>query len=170
MTGIVTDRKVAHVGCRRTSWSEVLAEINNEERFPNNETYVVLERTEHIEFVKKADAHARDLFSQHWSSGRLFNEMWELSWEEQAYSFLLRLLTEGSLPDGWQQVEFETGDETSLLLYGERKRDTDPGWREARIPRWLKYPVPKRLGRVRVTGIPYLKDGMVVRMRLKGVK
>lgn len=160
---------VGRVGWRQVSWDEVLVEINNDERFPADATYVLLERIEHLEFVTKADAAAKELFAQHWSLGRLFNATWELNWEKQGNSFLLRMLTEDNLPDSWQQEEFETTAEISLLLFGERKRKEDPGWREARIPRWLEYPVPKTLGRVRLIAIPYLREGMVVRMRLKGV-
>jgi hypothetical protein len=171
MTAAATDhhRPAGRVGWRQAKWDEVLVEINNEERFPADATYVLLERIEHIEFVTKAGAAAGGLFTQHWTSGRLFNAAWELHWEKQGNALMLRLLTEGDLPSGWQQEMFETEAETSLLLFGERKRDTDPGWREARIPRWLEYPVPKTLGRVRLVAIPYLREGMVVRMRLKGM-
>jgi hypothetical protein len=158
------------VGHRRASWNEALAEINNDERFPADTTFVLLERIEHIEFVTKRDATDKRLFDQHWTSGRLFNAEWELQWEKQGDAFQLRLLTEGNLPDGWQVTEFETVEETSLLLFGDRKRDTEPGWREARIPRWLEYPVAKTLGRVRLVAIPYARQGIVLRMRLKGVK
>jgi hypothetical protein len=158
------------VGYRRMTWNEALAEINNDERFPADTTYALLQRTEDIKFKTKKDAAAKGLFEQQWSEGRLFNADYELQWEKQGDAFQLRLLTEGDLPDGWQVAEFETDEETSLLLFGEHKRDTDPGWREARIPRWLEYPVAKTLGRVRLIAIPYAKEGMVVRMRLKGVK
>jgi hypothetical protein len=157
------------VGWRQVGWDGVLAEIGNEERFPADSTYVLLERVEHIEFVTKADATAKGLFGQNWASGRLFNATWELHWEKHTNSFLLRLLTEGPLPEGWEWEEFETQAESRLLLFGERKRESDPGWREARIPRWLEYPVEKMLGRVRFIAVPYLREGMVVRMRLKGV-
>ncbi|MDW8365289.1 MAG: hypothetical protein RMK49_05555 [Abditibacteriales bacterium] len=113
---------------------------------------------------------ADGLFAQHWTSGRLFNADWELQWEKRGDVFHLRLLTEGDLPDGWRATEFEAGKAISVLLFGERKREGDRGWREARIPRWLEYPVEKTLGRVRLIAIPYMKEGMVVRMRLKGVK
>jgi hypothetical protein len=171
MTAAATNHHwpAGRVGWRQASWDEVLEEVSNDERFPADTTYVLLERIEHIEFVTKADAAAKELFAQHWSSGRLFNTDWELNWEKRGNNFLLRLLTEGDLPSGWQQEMVETDAETSVLLFGERKRDTDPGWREARIPRWLEYPVPKTLGRVRLIAIPYLREGMVVRMRLKGV-
>lgn len=158
------------VGYRQASWAEVLSEINNDERFPVDGTYALLQRTEHVEFVTKAKATSNRLFEQHWTSGRLFNANYELQWEKRGDAFLLRLLTEGDLPDGWQATEFEAGKETSALLFGERKRESDPGWREARIPRWLEYPVEKTLGRVRLVAIPYMKDGMAVRMRWKGVK
>lgn len=161
---------IGRVGWRRASWDQVLAELNTNERFPADNTYAMLERLEEIKFITKADGIAKGLFSQHWSSGRLFNDTWELNWEKQASAFRLCLLTEGDLPDGWQKVEFETAGETSLLLFGERKRDADPGWREARIPLWLNYPGPTTQGRIRLTAIPYLREGMVVRMRLKGVK
>lgn len=171
MTAAATNHPwpAGRVGWRQANWDEVLVEINNDERFPADATYALLERIEHIEFVTKAEAAASGLFAQYWSSGRLFNTNWELSWEKQDKNFLLRLLTESALPDGWQQEMFEIDAETSLLLFGERKRDTDPGWREARIPRWLEYPTPKTQGRVRLIAIPYLREGMVVRMRLKGV-
>jgi hypothetical protein len=161
---------IGRVGYRRATRDEWQAEVHNDERFPADTTFVLLERTERIEFVTKKDATDKRLFDQHWTSGRLFNAEWELQWEKQGDTFQLRLLTEGDLPDGWQTTKFETGEETSVLLFGERKRDTDRGWREARIPRWLEYPVAKTLGRVRLVAIPYAKQGMVVRMRLKGVK
>jgi hypothetical protein len=165
----VADNKFGRVGYKQASWDEVEAEIGNDERFPPNMSYVLLERTEHIEFVTKAQANANDFFAQHWTSGRLFNETWELHFEKQGETYRLRFLTEGNLPEGWEQQAFETNSETSLLLFGERKRETDPGWREARIPRWLQYPVSNAGKRVRLIAIPYLRDGMIVRMRLKGV-
>lgn len=162
--------KMGRVGYRQATWDEALAEIKNDERFPADRTYALLERIEHIEFVTKAKATAAGLFEQHWTSGRLFNADWELQWEKQGDAFRLRLLTEGELPDGWQTADYEAGEETSVLLFGERKRDTDRGWREARIPRWLEYPVDGMPQRVRLVAIPYMKEGMVVRMRLKEVK
>lgn len=164
-------REIGRVGWRRATRDELLAEVNNVERFPLESTYVLLERTEHIQFVTKARAIADGLFEQHWTSGRLFNNDWELQWEKQQGDFfLLRLLTEGDLPDGWQETEFEAHGETSVVLFGERKRETDPGWREARIPHWLHYPVEETPGRVHLVAIPYAKGGIQVRMRLKGVR
>ena len=64
---------IGRVGWRRATWEEVLAEGNSDVRFPPDTTYVLLYRTEHIEFVTKANAAANGLFSQSWSSGRLFN-------------------------------------------------------------------------------------------------
>lgn len=169
MTAVATE--IGRVSWRQARWEEVLAEINNDTRFPSESTYVLLERTEHIEFTTKADAASKGVFAQHWSSGRLFNTTWELQFERTADGFLLRLLTEGDLPEGWHQAEpCQIGEEASLLLFGERKRDDDPGWREARIPRWLEYPVPKTKGRVYLVALPYCRNGMVVRMRLKGVR
>lgn len=159
-----------HVGYKTADFDELLAEVNNEERFPPDTTFAILERTEHIEFLAKKEAKEKRLFEQHWSSGCLFNAHYELQWERRGGTYWVRLLTEGSLPEGWQGPEFETGKEIFLLLFGERKRDTDRGWREARIPRWLEYPVEKTLGHVQLIAIPYLKEGMVVRMRWKGVK
>ena len=92
-----------------------------------------------------------------------------MNWERQDSHFLLRLLTEGELPDGWQYEEFSSLRESALLLFGQRLRDDDRSWREPRIPRRLEYPVPKAGKRVWLTAIPYLREGMVVRMRLKGV-
>jgi hypothetical protein len=147
----------------------VRAELEHAEHFPPETSYALLERTEHIEFVTKAQATARDLFSQYWAAGRLFNESWELHFEQQGDAYQLHLLTEGPLPPGWEAQEFETGPEGSLWLFGERTRDTDPGWREARIPRWLEYPVEKTIGRVRLIAVPYCRAGIIVRMRFKGV-
>jgi len=147
----------------------MLAEGNNNTRFPPDVTYALLERTEHIAFVTKAEAAAKGLFAQIWPSGCLFNATWELSWDRQGDHYLLRLLTEGDLPDGWRGEQFETRPATTLLLFGQRQHDEDRGWREPRIPRAVEYPVPRRLGRVRLIVIPYLRDGMVVRMRMKGV-
>lgn len=158
-----------YIGWRRVDWDAVLAEIDSEQRFPAATTYVLLQRVEHIEFVTKTQAIAAGLFGQQWSSGHLFNATWELNWEKQGSVFLVRLLSEELLPQGWEQERFATKQETGLLLFGERKRDDDPGWREARIPRWLDYPVEKVPGRVRLVVVPYLREGMVVRMRLKGV-
>lgn len=162
--------KIGRVGWRWTSWDRVLTEVNNEERFPALTTYILLERTEHIEFTTKADAVTKDLFGQYWECGHCFNVDWELQFERTPNGFLLRLLSEDSLPEGWQKEEFDVGSEISLVLFGERKRDDEPGWREARIPRWLEYPIPKTKGRVRLIALPYLKDGVVVRMRWKGVE
>jgi len=164
------NNKPGHVGYKQASWDEVQVEIDNDGRFPPGSSYVLLERTESIEFVMKEQANAKDLFAQHWASGRLFNETWELHFEKQGETYQLRLLTEGNLPEGWEQQVFETNGETSLLLFGERKRKTDPGWREARIPQWLQYPIGKSTGRVRLIAVPYLREGMVVRMRLKNVE
>jgi hypothetical protein len=162
--------KLGRVGHKQASWDEVRAEIGNSERFPFDTSLVLLERTEYIAFVTKKDAEDHGLFNQYWTSGHLFNTEWELNWEKQGSDFLLCLLSEGALPSGWEQREFETDATTSLLLFGERVRDTDPGWREARIPQWLQYPVGKNTGRVRLIAIPYLREGMVVRMRLKKVE
>jgi hypothetical protein len=162
--------RVGRVGYKQSSWNGVRAEIDDDIRFPLHTSYVLLERQEHIEFVTKEQAIANDLFAQIWTSGRLFNDTWELTFEKQGHSYELRLLTESDLPDSWLQSNFESEGETSLLLFGERKRDSDPGWREARIPQWLKYPVTKTHGRVRILAVPYLREGMVVRMRLKGVE
>lgn len=158
------------IGYKSANYDEWLAEINKEELFPGDTTYALLERTENIQFVTKKRANEQRLFEQHWVSGRIFNAYYELHWEKQGGIYWLRLFTEGGLPEGWQGAEFEAGNETALLLFGERKRETDKGWREARIPRWLEYPVEKTLGRVYLIAIPYLKEGMVVRMRWKGVK
>jgi hypothetical protein len=162
--------RIGRDGYKQASWNEVRGEIGDDERFPPGASYVLLERQEHIEFVTKEQANANNLFAQHWTSGRLFNETWELNFEKQGDLYELHLLTESNLPDSWKQSNFETDGETSLLLFGERKRDSDPGWREARIPQWLKYPVTKTNGRVCLIAIPYLRKGMMVRMRLKGVE
>ncbi|HXH13085.1 MAG TPA: hypothetical protein VNP04_25350 [Alphaproteobacteria bacterium] len=162
--------RIGRVGHKQGSWDEVRGEIDHPERFPLETSYVLLERTEHIEFVTKAQACAKELFAQHWSAGRVFNDAWELQFAQHGSGYLLCLLTEGELPAGWASQEFETGPESSLLLFGERRRDTDPGWREARIPRWLEYPVEKAIGRVRLVAVPYCRAGMTVRMRFKGVK
>jgi hypothetical protein len=162
--------RIGRVGYKQASWNEARREIGDDERFPPGASYVLLERHEHIEFVTKEQANANNLFAQHWTSGHVFNDTWELTFEKQGHSYELRLLTERDLPDSWQQSDFETDDETSLLLFGERKRDSDPGWREARIPQWLKYPVAKTNGRVCFIAIPYLRKGIMVRLRLKGVE
>lgn len=167
MTGFTTKGRV---GCKLVNFDEWFVEANNNERFPPETTFVLLERTEYIEFITKAKAMSDGLFFQHWRSGRLFNSSYELQWERRNETFSLRLLTEGDWPEGWKGTEFDTGEEISLLLFGERKRDSDPGWREARIPRWLKYPVDRTSKRVRLVAIPYLREGMIVRMRWKGVK
>jgi hypothetical protein len=167
---IAEGNRIGRVGYRQAIWDEVRGEIGDDERFPSGASYVLLERPEHIKFVTKMEATANDLFAQHWTSGHLFNETGELNFEKQGHIYDMRLLTESDLPDGWIQSDFEADDETSLLLFGERKRDSDPGWREARIPQWLKYPVAKTKGRVLLIAVPYLREGMVVRMRLKKVE
>lgn len=171
MTVTAADRSCppGYVGWRRVSWDTVLAEIDNEERFPAATTYALLQRVEHIEFVTKGQAIAAGLFAQRWPSGHLFNATWELNWEKQGSVFLVRLLSEERLPPGWQHEGFATAGEVRFFLFGERKRYEDAGWREARIPRWLDYPVEQVPGRVRLIAVPYLREGMVVRMRLKGV-
>jgi hypothetical protein len=167
----VAPTKVGHIGWRRASWGEILAEVDNPTLFPSGTIYMLLERPEDIKFTTRERAVEEKLLEQQWQAGHFFSAIAELQFQRTASDFVVWLLIENPLPAGWQQSEeFEAGGEVSLLLWGERKRVGEPGWRETRIPRWLDYPVEKGATRVHLVAIPYLREGMVVRFRLKGVK
>jgi len=150
-------------------WSEVLAQIKSQDRFPPGKTYAVFFRVERAEFVTLAEAE-KELLKENWHKGHFFNENQELRFEKKDENcFRIFLLAENQLLEGWEVEEFDVGGEMSFLLFGERK-ESDPGWREARIPRWIRYPVPDTWEHLQLIGIPYLKRGIIVRMRWKGVK
>ena len=145
------------------------AVVEDDFRFPPKETYVLLMRTEHIEFVTKLRAREGGLFGQPWQRGYIFNARWELEFERTGDRFVMRLMGEEGIPNDWRPEEFEVGEEVRISLFGER-REGDTAWREPRIPRPIEYPVPQGSGRVRLVAVPYLRKGMVVRMMWKEVE
>lgn len=165
----MTEGAKGYVGRREGDWGEVLREVEDDVRFPPEETYVLLMRTEHIEFVTKQRAREEGLFGQPWQRGYIFNARWELEFERTGDRFVMRLMGEEGISDDWRPEEFEVGEEVRISLFGER-RGWDTAWREPRIPRPLEYPVPQGSGRVRLVAVPYLRKGMVVRMRWKEVE
>jgi hypothetical protein len=85
-----------------------------------------------------------------WAHGRVFNRQLELSWWRQEERYDLRWISEGSSPPPesitWTAVDTTawTAEDQHWLLVGEYDRDRErevPTWSEARIPRYLPYPI-----------------------------
>lgn len=158
-----------HVAVRTgVTWEQVTATVRDNALFPPEASFVLLERTEGLRFGTRAEAEG--WLSEPWPTGRVFTDGCEVQWEAVGDGYVLRLLTEGDLPDGWPEAGcYEVGGEMKLLLFGERTAREDH-WRETRIPQRLRYPVGEKTGRVRLVAVPYRRGGMTVRLRLKGVE
>lgn len=90
-----------------------------------------------------------------WGHGRVFDEHLELSWWRQDERYDLRWIAGGasSPPERitWTAVDTTawTAEEQHWLLVGEYDKDREnevPTWSEARIPRYLPYPVDLEAG------------------------
>lgn len=135
---------------------------------PPASSYALLRRADDVRLVSLEEALAAGLLAVAWSSGHVFNAERALEWEWGVGGYELRLLTEGALPAGWEACgRYEVGAEVKLLLFGER-RPGQAAWREARIPRDLRYPAPAA-GAAWLLAVPYRRDGMTVRYRWKQV-
>lgn len=136
------------------------------------------ERREATELCWLADALAAAVPWQRWRHARLFNNNSELAWWQTGNdSYRLRLLATDAPPRAegitwypgttWQAV----GNPVATLLHGER--DDQPhaegrtSWSEARIPRWLFYPVPPTTAtRVALLVQPLARNGIIGLHRL----
>lgn len=117
-----------------------------------------------------------------WEHGRAFDEALELDWWRTGQTFRLRLLTEAGVLDGikWNEPEAlvlqPVQDEPyPLRLHGTRDEHTAsserPTWSEARIPRYMTYPIQIGKGqepphRVVLRALDYARAGCVVLTRL----
>lgn len=157
------------VGCRgAASWEEVSAQLADGAFFPPASSYALLRRADDIQLVLLDEALGAGLLAVAWSGGQVFNAQRTIEWEQRAGGYALRLLTEGALPADWEACSrYEVGAEVKLLLFGER-RPEQAAWREARVPRDLRYPV-SAAGVAWLLAVPYRRDGMTVRYRWKRV-
>lgn len=122
---------------------------------------------------------------QQWPYARAFGPESELSWQQQANGrYTLRLLTDSTPPvlagldwgaaTSWQPF----GREQSTWLHGRLDEDRSEAqgeltWSEARIPRWLAYPLAAEAAppeRVVLQVQTYAQDGIVGLTRLLAVQ
>lgn len=114
--------------------------------------WLYAERMEATELCFLAEAMAGNIPWQRWRHGRVFDPQSELSWQRQPDGrYHLRLLTTVSPPQtdrlDWGDADEwpAAGRQTATLLHGIRNDepfpDGKPRWSEARLPRYLAYPV-----------------------------
>lgn len=117
-----------------------------------------------------------------WEHGRAFGPRLEIDWWREGETFRLRALSEVALPQGidWREPDdgpalVAVGAPRAMMLYGtldEKSPPDRPTWSEARVPRYLAYPVPfddSPPERVALLGQDYARRGVVVLTRLVGV-
>lgn len=111
-----------------------------------------------------------------WPCGRAFNAALELRWQETPGGYRLTLLAEAKilslLVDPAWQTELVCDQVTPrfILLWGEYDRQGESQtWSTTQIPRPLAYPVDGQQERVRLAGVDYRRQGVVVATRLCGL-
>lgn len=116
---------------------------------------------------------------ERWDQGCAFGPELELCWQRRGDTYEVRAITEAPPPEVVAWIAWDMGgwraDDGALarwLLVGERDADRESGaptWSEARIPRYLAYPVPDPTAppeRVALVARVYRCDGLVALHRL----
>jgi hypothetical protein len=143
--------------------------------------WLYAERMEATELMFLADALEADVPWQRWQHGRAFGSESELAWWRQPDErYQVRLLAEGALPAGlaWGEAVAQwtpwSDKAEATLLHGTLDGETGdrPSWSEARIPRWLHYPVTEQPApeRVVLLTLVYQRNGIPGLTRLVGVQ
>lgn len=119
---------------------------------PQRWRWLYAERLETTALAFLADVLADEVPLARWQHGRAFDQAGELAWwRQEGGRYELRLLTESAQPAlgdlNWRQGQQwqPAGDVQETLLHGTRDDEVaaegEGRWSEARIPRWLRYPV-----------------------------
>ena len=156
---------------------EALAEALRDPRL----RLVYAERMEDTVLTWRDDWLQMPVALERWTYGRAFGEEAELRWQKSEDGYEVRAIAVGDAPAGidWKVEPCDDWDERPgeqpLLLVGERDRDRpspQPTWSEARIPRYLTYPVeaPAQATRVALVQRVYRRNGVVVTTRLLRVE
>jgi len=136
----------------------------------------IVRRVDSAEFLQ-FDSSEPSAFINHWSQGQIFNSQFEIRWRREQDSYETLLLTETNQ----QRSEFQAAADSpfeavvpssdathGFLLWGTSK--VDGGWREARIPRLLTYPIERQGEKPRLAYVLYQKSAVVRWVRLLGLK